>query len=99
MFADLHLHTRFSDGTFTPEELAERGHQLGFSAMALTDHGLGPKVGNGGTRPILAIANGIVIEQWAIEHFNETIRNLAAAVEAFINNETWLLNLSAPLAD
>jgi len=38
MFADLHLHTRFSDGTFTPEELAERGHQLGFSAMALTDH-------------------------------------------------------------
>ncbi len=24
-FADLHLHTLFSDGTFTPEELADRG--------------------------------------------------------------------------
>jgi predicted metal-dependent phosphoesterase TrpH len=35
--ADLHLHTLFSDGTFTPEELAQRGAQLGFAAMALTD--------------------------------------------------------------
>lgn len=38
MFADLHLHTFFSDGTFTPEELVERAHQFGFGAIALTDH-------------------------------------------------------------
>jgi len=37
-FADLHLHTLFSDGTFTPEELAGRGHEAGLAAMALTDH-------------------------------------------------------------
>jgi len=37
-YADLHLHTLFSDGTFTPEELAQRGGQLGLVAMALTDH-------------------------------------------------------------
>jgi predicted metal-dependent phosphoesterase TrpH len=37
-FADLHLHTLFSDGTFTPEELAGRGARLGLVAMALTDH-------------------------------------------------------------
>jgi len=37
-FADLHLHTYFSDGTFSPEELAERGGKLGLVAMALTDH-------------------------------------------------------------
>ena len=37
-FADLHLHTFFSDGTFTPEELVERAHKIGFSAIALTDH-------------------------------------------------------------
>lgn len=37
-FADLHLHTFFSDGTFTPEELMERASKLGFAAIALTDH-------------------------------------------------------------
>jgi 3',5'-nucleoside bisphosphate phosphatase len=37
-FADLHLHTFFSDGTFTPEELVARASGLGFSAIALTDH-------------------------------------------------------------
>ena len=28
MFADLHLHTNFSDGTWSPEELAAQGHPL-----------------------------------------------------------------------
>lgn len=38
MFADLHLHTLFSDGTYTPEELADRGQEKGLGVMALTDH-------------------------------------------------------------
>lgn len=38
MFADLHLHTHFSDGTFSPEEVAERGSRLQLTALALTDH-------------------------------------------------------------
>jgi predicted metal-dependent phosphoesterase TrpH len=38
VFADLHLHTIFSDGTFTPEELVARGKSLGLAAMSLTDH-------------------------------------------------------------
>ena len=38
MFADLHLHTYFSDGNFTPEELATLGKLHGLAAMALTDH-------------------------------------------------------------
>src|SRR5262252_1919070 len=38
MFADLHLHTFFSDGTYSPEELVQRASQGGFSAMSLTDH-------------------------------------------------------------
>ena len=37
-FADLHLHTSFSDGTYSPEELTEHGRRHGLSAMALTDH-------------------------------------------------------------
>ena len=38
MFADLHLHTNFSDGTFTPEELVANAAQQKLSAIALTDH-------------------------------------------------------------
>lgn len=38
MFADLHLHSQFSDGTYTPEEIADRGNRLGFRALSLTDH-------------------------------------------------------------
>ena len=38
MFADLHLHTNFSDGTFTPEELAAHGKRNNLAAMSLTDH-------------------------------------------------------------
>jgi DNA polymerase-3 subunit alpha len=40
-FVHLHLHTEFSllDGLGRIEELAERGSQLGFDAMAITDHG------------------------------------------------------------
>jgi hypothetical protein len=38
MFADLHLHTRFSDGTWSPEELVSQGRSHGLAALALTDH-------------------------------------------------------------
>src|SRR5689334_17769310 len=38
MFADLHLHTSFSDGTYSPEELTAHGARHGFACLALTDH-------------------------------------------------------------
>ena len=38
MFADLHLHTYFSDGTYSPEELAAQAQKNGLKAVALTDH-------------------------------------------------------------
>ncbi len=37
-FADLHLHTNFSDGTFSPEELVLHAQKGGLSCIALTDH-------------------------------------------------------------
>jgi predicted metal-dependent phosphoesterase TrpH len=36
--ADLHCHSTVSDGTLTPEELAERAHANGVELWALTDH-------------------------------------------------------------
>jgi 3',5'-nucleoside bisphosphate phosphatase len=36
--ADLHLHSHFSDGTYSPEELAAQAQRCGLAAIALTDH-------------------------------------------------------------
>ena len=38
MLADLHLHTRFSDGTWSPEELVSQARVHGLATLALTDH-------------------------------------------------------------
>jgi len=38
MFADLHLHTYFSDGTYSPEELVGDAKRSGLKAIAVTDH-------------------------------------------------------------
>jgi len=35
---DLHTHSTFSDGSNTPEELIENAHDIGLTAIALTDH-------------------------------------------------------------
>jgi hypothetical protein len=35
---DLHLHSRFSDGTYGPEELAAQAQRYKLAAIALTDH-------------------------------------------------------------
>src|SRR5689334_24881167 len=37
-YADLHLHTQFSDGTYTPEELVVEAQRQGLGVLALTDH-------------------------------------------------------------
>ena len=38
MYCDLHTHSNFSDGTFSPAELIAEAACLGLSAIALTDH-------------------------------------------------------------
>ena len=35
---DLHSHSIYSDGTWTPRQLVEEGERLGLTALALTDH-------------------------------------------------------------
>jgi len=37
-FADLHLHTNFSDGTDTPAELVKKAKEANLSTIAITDH-------------------------------------------------------------
>ena len=37
-YCDLHTHSNYSDGTFTPAELIAEAEKIGLSAVALTDH-------------------------------------------------------------
>jgi predicted metal-dependent phosphoesterase TrpH len=37
-YADLHIHTTFSDGSFSPQEAVRQAHQAGFTAISITDH-------------------------------------------------------------
>ncbi len=36
--ADLHMHTRYSDGTWTPEAVVAEAKRLGLTAISITDH-------------------------------------------------------------
>ncbi|MFA4989671.1 MAG: PHP domain-containing protein [Candidatus Omnitrophota bacterium] len=56
-FADLHLHTIFSDGTYTPEELISQSQKSGLSAIAVVDHDT-----VAGLVPTIAAAAGSGIE-------------------------------------
>jgi predicted metal-dependent phosphoesterase TrpH len=38
MVADLHLHTHYSDGNWTPQGLIDHAVKLGFDCIAITDH-------------------------------------------------------------
>ena len=37
-YANLHMHSTYSDGRYTPEELASLAKEIGYGAIALTDH-------------------------------------------------------------
>ncbi len=56
-YADLHLHTIFSDGTYTPEQLIEKVGKAGLSCIALVDHDT-----ISGIRPLLEAAQRKDIE-------------------------------------
>ncbi len=38
MFANMHNHSTFSDGIYTPEEIVKMANDLGYKAIVLTDH-------------------------------------------------------------
>lgn len=44
---DLHMHTTWSDGAFSLEEMVEANRKLGYEYMAITDHSQYLKVANG----------------------------------------------------
>ena len=63
MRADLHLHTSFSDGTFSPTALVELYARLGCDVMSVTDHdtvdGLPEAMEAAGKHPELTLIPGV----------------------------------------
>lgn len=59
-FCDLHIHSIFSDGTFTPTEIIKSAEKSGLKAVALCDHnttdGLEEFLSSGENSPVTAIA-------------------------------------------
>ncbi len=51
MPADLHIHTNFSDGMFSPEEIVRKARDAGLTVISITDHdiidGIEPAVEEG----------------------------------------------------
>ncbi len=47
MTIDLHIHSIYSDGTFSPTEIVERGRRRGLQALSLTDHDTIAGIGEG----------------------------------------------------
>ena len=37
-YADLHIHSTFSDGNLTPEQILEEAKQKGVKCISITDH-------------------------------------------------------------
>ncbi|MFN3966479.1 MAG: PHP domain-containing protein [Endomicrobiia bacterium] len=59
LFVDLHIHTNFSDGSFSPEEVVRYAQEAGLSGIAITDHditdGILPAIKEGVKRGIEVI--------------------------------------------
>lgn len=67
-FADLHLHTTFSDGTTAPQQLVAESIKAGLAAVAVVDHDTVE-----GIAPCIAAAAGIDLEivpgiEFSVEH-------------------------------
>src|SRR5437899_8855667 len=55
--ADLHVHTTYSDGSYTPAQVVELARRSGLAAVAITDHDT-----LAGIRPAQAAAEGQGVE-------------------------------------
>ncbi|MBN1824035.1 MAG: PHP domain-containing protein [Endomicrobiales bacterium] len=84
-YVDLHVHTRFSDGTFTPEQTVDHAVKVGLSAISITDHdiidGIEPAIKHAGGRDI-EIVPGVEL---STELTNQTQRSEMHILGYFID--------------
>ncbi len=90
-FADLHVHSHFSDGTFSPKQLVAEALKAGLSCVSVTDHdttdGIDPTIKEAGSD--LEILPGI---EMASEAFGQEVHILGYLIDH--HNEDFLKMLS-----
>lgn len=89
---DLHTHSVFSDGTFTPLQLIRQAQELGLSALALTDHNT-----VSGLPDFLAAAEGSDVEavpgvEFSVDYEGRELHILALGLQpAYFDQVTQLM--------
>ncbi|ADL07964.1 PHP domain-containing protein [Thermosediminibacter oceani] len=95
MKVDLHLHTTFSDGTLTPEQVVDKAFSLNLRAIAITDHdtvdGIVPAVERAKKYPMLEVIPGIEINTYYgeevhilgyyIDYLGNTLKSTLSALQ------------------
>ncbi|MFH1888623.1 MAG: PHP domain-containing protein [Candidatus Omnitrophota bacterium] len=80
-FADLHLHTIFSDGTYAPDELVNESSNSALAAIAVTDHdtvcGVEPAIKAAGEKGI-EVLSGIEL---TVEHDGKEVHLLGYLID------------------
>ncbi|MCG3148066.1 MAG: 5'-3' exoribonuclease [Verrucomicrobiae bacterium] len=83
-FVDLHLHTRYSDGSWTPEDLCKEAMHRQLSAIAITDHDT-----LDGVPPILAVSDRLGIEVIPGVEITCRIETTEVHLLAYLPGATW----------
>ena len=80
-YCDLHIHSNYSDGTFSPTELVQLAEEAGLDAIALTDHntlaGLPEFIAAGKGSPVKAIP-GV---EFSVEYLNTELHILGLFIQ------------------
>ncbi len=100
--ADLHNHTTFSDGEFTPEELVGKAKALGIRAISITDHdtlaGLKTAIKTGEKLGIEVIAGVEISIRFKKPFFKGTLHLLCYFSSDMINDKEFMAEMTLALA-
>jgi len=95
--ADLHTHTTFSDGEFTPSEIVQAAKELGFDTVSITDHdttaGIAEALKTGMEEGVEIIPGIEITLRFRREYFTGSLHVLVYFKETLFNDPEFMRNL------